>query len=312
MVKRQHLGVIDDSAISFVDFADEWWKRVAHTLKPRTQERWKGIVEKHLKPAFPGSLRAISVSQVEAYRAKRDVAGAAPATINREVDVLKHMTSRAVAWEYIAADPLAGRKTLRALKEPKGRVRYLLPEEIERLLAACDAVGEGAELAAPYLRTFALVALNTGMRRNEILGLERRSIDWPHRTATLEETKNGERRVVRLNPVVIEALRALPPRLHTPRLFPFKANQVSQAFMRAVRRAGITDFRLHDCRHTFASYQAMSGTVGRGLQDLLGHKDGRMTERYTHIADKYLMDAVDRVQLGAATAEPMAPVAGVS
>jgi integrase len=87
-------------------------------------------------------------------------------------------------------------------------------------------------------------------------------------------------------------------------LFPFKPNQVSQAVMRAVRRAGIFDFTLHDCRHTFASYQAMSGTVGKGLQDLLGHKDGRMTERYTHIADRYLMEAVDRVQLGGGLEEP--------
>ena len=66
---------------------------------------------------------------------------------------------------------------------------------------------------------------------------------------------------MRLNATAIEALRGLPPRIDTPQLFPFKPNQVTQAFVRAVRRAGISDFRLHDCRHTFASYQAMSGTV---------------------------------------------------
>jgi len=306
VARREHLGVIDDSAIPFADFADEWWKRVRHALRPRTQERWQGIVEKHLKPAFTGSLRAINVAQVEAYRARRAAKSAAPATINGEVDVLKHMVARAVAWEFLASDPLASRAQLKPLKEPKGRVRYLLPDEVKRLLAACESVGEGAELTGPYLLTFALIALNTGMRRNEILGLERRAIDWDQRTAKLEETKNGEPRLVRMNATALAALKSLPPRLDSPRFFPFKPNQVSEAFMRAVRRAGIADFRLHDCRHTFASYQAMSGTVGKGLQDLLGHRDGRMTERYTHIADAYLADAVERVQLGAELAPPAA------
>lgn len=68
--------------------------------------------------------------------------------------------------------------------------------------------------------------------------------------------------------------------------------------MRAVRRAGIADFRLHDCRHTFASYQAMAGIQARGLQTLLGHRDGRMTARYSHLSDAYLKAAVDGVMLG--------------
>ena len=71
------------------------------------------------------------------------------------------------------------------------------------------------------------------------------------------------------------------------------------AFRRAVKRAGIEDFRFHDLRHTYASYQAVSGTQLRGLQVLLGHRDGRQTARYSHFADEYLRAAVDRVNLGA-------------
>src|SRR5215475_935748 len=80
--------------------------------------------------------------------------------------------------------------------------------------------------------------------------------------------------------------------------FPFGPNQLSMAVRRAVKRAGIEDFHLHDARHTFASYQAMAGTQGRGLQALLGHKDGRMTMGYSHLSDTYLRGAVDRVNLG--------------
>jgi integrase len=70
-------------------------------------------------------------------------------------------------------------------------------------------------------------------------------------------------------------------------------------FRRAVKRAGIEDFRLHDLRHTFASYQAMSGVAARRLQSLLGHKDPRMTMRYNHLSEAYLRAAVNRVQFGA-------------
>ena len=328
VARRVHLGVIEDSAISFADFAKLWRERVTPMLKPRSRERWFGILDKYLIPAFPGTLRAITAADAEAYLRQRrtpekcarckgkgkvstdrscereelpcsrckgtKVIAPSPSTLNRETTVLKHMMRRAVVWEYLSRNPfldsqggvLAG---LKALREPGGRTRFLNLDEIDRLLAACEPV--------PYLKAFATVALNTGMRRNEILSLTRKSIDWQNRTAALTETKNGEARQVYLNDVALEALKALPPRIDG-RLFTLHANQVSVAFMRAVRRAGIEDFRLHDCRHTFASYQAMAGIQARGLQTLLGHRDGRMTARYSHLSDAYLKAAVNGVVLG--------------
>jgi len=70
-------------------------------------------------------------------------------------------------------------------------------------------------------------------------------------------------------------------------------------FSRMVKRAGIADFRFHDLRHSFASYQAMSGISPRGLQALLGHKDQRMTMRYSHLSDGFLREAVERVVIRA-------------
>lgn len=293
VARRQHLGIIADSAIGFADFASVWRNRVAPTLKPRSRERWFGIVEKHLKPAFPGALRAITGCSVETYISRRLDSGAQPATVNREATVIKHMLKRAVAWEYLSANPAAG---IKALKEPSGRTRFLNLEEIERLLAACDR----AQLRH-YLRPFVVVALNTGMRRNEILGLTRRSIDWGNRLVTLEATKNGEVRHVYLNDAAFEALRSLPARLDGDRLFPFGPNQISMALRRALKAAEVEDCRLHDLRHTFASYQAMNGIQGRGLQALLGHKDNRMTMRYSHLSDGYLRAAVNAVNLGMAS-----------
>ena len=246
VARRIHLGVIEDSAISFLDFANKWRQRVTPTLKPRTRERGFGILDKYLIPAFHGTLRAITAANAEAYLRQRRTPekcprcdgmgkvsigrghkreartclrckGAkeiapSPSTLNREMTMLKHMMRRAVVWEYLSRNPfldsqggmLAG---LKALREPMGRTRFLNLDEIDRLLAVCEPI--------PYLRAFATVALNTGMRRNEILSLTRKSIDWLNRTAALTETKNGEARHVYLNDAALEALKALPPRIDT-------------------------------------------------------------------------------------------------
>jgi integrase len=246
-------------------------------------------------PAFPGAIRAIVAGSIESYISRRLDSGAQPATVNREVTVIKHMLRRAVAWEYLSTNPAAD---IKALKEPSGRTRFLSLEEIDRLLAACERSQH-----RHYLRPFVMVALNTGMRRNEILGLTRRSVDWSNRLVTLEATKNSEVRHVYLNEAAFEALRALPTRLDSDRLFPFGPNQISMAMRRALRTAGIEDCRLHDLRHTFASYQAMNGIQGRGLQELLGHKDNRMTMRYSHLSNAYLKAAVNAVNLGAGGSE---------
>jgi integrase len=314
VARRQHLGVIDDSAISFADFAEEWKRRVTPTLKSRSRERWFGIVEKHLKPAFRGALRSITQSDAEAYITRRLETGANPdapmrdtkgcmrpqrpanpATVNREVTVLKHILCRAVEWGYLSEN--RGIK-VKQLKESPGRTRFLILEEIARLLDACTFDEARSELARGYVRAFIVVALNTGMRRNEILSLSRRSVDWQNRMVKLNDTKNGDARHVYFNDAALDALRSVPAKLGDDPFFPFRPWQMTMAVRRAVKRAGIEDFRLHDARHTFASYQAMSGVQGRGLQALLGHKDGRMTMRYSHLSDAYLRAAINKVNLG--------------
>jgi integrase len=111
--------------------------------------------------------------------------------------------------------------------------------------------------------------------------------------------KNESSREVHLNENQIEALRVLPVRTDD-RLFPFQdAYALARPFRHVVKRAGIENFRLHDLRKTFAGRQAMAGTVGRGLQELLGRKDGRMTARYIHLSGTYLKAAVEGVNLGA-------------
>ena len=138
--RQEHLGIIEDDAISFADFADEWLKKAVNKLRPNTRDKWTRLVRNHLKPFFSGALRAVTASKVGEYTAKRIEAGAAPNTINSELIVLKNIFVHAVDWKVHSRNPLRDvqgnpAKGAELLKPPPGRVRYLKVEEIDRLLA---------------------------------------------------------------------------------------------------------------------------------------------------------------------------------
>jgi hypothetical protein len=98
VAREEWVGVIESPKISFADFSKLWSTRVLPTLRPRTAQRWSGIVRNHLKPTFTGALRSVELGRVEKYVAARLEADANPASVNREVSVLRHILKRACAW----------------------------------------------------------------------------------------------------------------------------------------------------------------------------------------------------------------------
>lgn len=101
-----------------------------------------------------------------------------------------------------------------------------------------------------------------------------------------------------MNDTVAAVLQTLPRHLGSDFLFPgANGNMMAMAFKRACKRAGIADFHLHDLRHTFGSYLAMEGFNLRTIQQLLGHKDLRMTMRYAHLSAEHLQQAVNRLDV---------------
>ena len=121
-------------------------------------------------------------------------------TVNRELAILRHMLRLAEEWGYIAKVP-----KIRLSKEPEGRLRFLSEDEIERLLVAC----EDRRRKSPYLLPIVTIALNTGMRKGEILGLTWEHVDFARAVLLLEQTKNGRRREVPMNRAVYDALQPL-------------------------------------------------------------------------------------------------------
>jgi integrase len=215
------------------------------------------------------------------------------ATVVRYMAALSHVYSYAVnEWEWLDTSPL---KKVKKPKEPRGRVRFLNDEEREALLTACR------ESDSPFLFPMVVIAISTGMRHGEIAGLTWKNVDLKRKRIILEKTKNDERRNVPLTGLAYDLILTLSKvkRTDTELLFPGDkphkpvVNRI--AFLNALNKAGIKDFRFHDLRHTAASYLAMNGATLAELADILGHKTLAMVKRYTHLSEGHTSGVVERM-----------------
>lgn len=198
-----------------------------------------------------------------------------PATVNRELSLLSHLCTKAIAWGHLAEHPMKGGK-VKKLPGETMRERILTPEEEARLLAE----------DSPRLRPLLILALETGMRRGEILALTWDRVDLRQGEILLTQTKNGRFRRASLTDRAMEILRALSPGAGATGLVFTRANgkpmrDIREGFAGAKERAKVTGIRFHDLRHTFAIRLATSGVDIVIVQRLLlGHQTLAMTQRY--------------------------------
>lgn len=293
LARGEYLGVLEEKKVPFKDFTEKYLE-YSRANKTASSHRRDTVLLKNLVSVFgEKNLSEFDSSMVEDYKIKRLGGGSSPATVNREVSCLKNLFNKAVEWGSARKNPVRG---VRMLKEPPGRIRYLEREEIERLLKATDSLPSEC---GRYLRPIVVTALNTGFRKNEILQLKWKDIDFNGRKITVLKTKTNEIRTVPMNEMLWRELKNAPRHPESEYIFcnekGSKYNNVRKSFDRALKLAGITDFRFHDLRHTFASHLVMSGTDIRTVQQLMGHKEIKMTMRYAHLSRSHLQDAVDRL-----------------
>jgi integrase len=215
-----------------------------------------------------------------------------PASVNRYCAALRHCLNIGVR-EFGLLDDNPMRK-VRQLTEPRGRVRFLSDDERAALLRECKAHSE-------VLYTIVVVALSTGARRGEILGMRWPDADVKRATLTFHHTKNGERRSAPLEGHAAERMREhakVGRRLDTDLVFP-GANgrplEVGKMFQEAVSRAGLQDFHFHDLRHSAASALAMDGASLAVIAEVLGHRTLQMVKRYAHLTEGHTRGAVGRM-----------------
>ncbi len=239
--------------------------------------------DKQASEVSPRDLERYKSSRRECLHGGNPITGA---TINREMAILKTAFNKAIEWGLLESNPVERVKFFS--EKDRGRTRYLSTDEKAKLLA----------ILSPELRRFVIVALKTGMRAGEILGLKWLDIDSNANQIVVRKSKSGRMRFIPLHSDVAEVLRSLPK--HGEFVFSDKHGErygrsswIRTQFERALEQAGIRDFHVHDLRHTFASELIMKGADLKTVSELLGHSSTRMTERYSHLSPHHKSLAVN-------------------
>ncbi len=267
-----------------------------------------------LRDFFSGrDLQTLKRADVRSYIDNRKKQGVKGATINREIGLLSSAINYARReWDWEIQNPAERMR----LREGEGRKRFATVAEAMALIKAAEQ-----HKRAPYLADLIRMALNTGCRRGELLGLEWSRVNMKANTLQLggENTKNGKPRIVPLNQ---EAQAALANRSkyraahcpETPWVFCTKGGErvysVKSSWMEVVREAGLEDFHFHDLRHTCGSWLVQAGVPLFDVKEVLGHSTIRMTERYAHFAPENVRAAVDKLP-GVPKSVPLADLQAV-
>jgi integrase len=293
--REQRLWGVQPSRM-FDEMLERYFEAVKDTRRGMDRDVYYAV---RLRQSFGGrALSQIKRQDVRAYIEQRKKQGIAAGTINRETGLLSSMFNYArTQWDWEIPNPAQRQR----LKEPEGRKRFATVAEARMLIAAAEKHDR-----APYLADLIRLALNTGCRKGELLGLTWERVDL--RSATLrlggKDTKNGKARMVPLNAEARAALlrRANYRAEHCPGgrwVFSGKGGErlasINSSWPKVREEAGLEDFHFHDLRHTCGSWLVQAGVQLAEVKEILGHSTIRMTERYAHMAPENLRAAVDRL-----------------
>ncbi len=238
-------------------------------------------LQRHFGAISPAALRN---THIAAYRDARLNAGLAGATVLKEINSLSHVLDVAIKDWGIALH-VNPAKLVRRPKVARGRERRLLPGEEAKLFAAC------AKSRATMLTPVVRFAIETAMRMGEIVSLRWSNVDITSCVATLPDTKTGDARRVPLSTAAVAAIAQLPRHIKDGRVFWTwrRSDSLQNAWRRAVKSAGIVDFRFHDLRHEATSRLFEKQLTLPEVASVTGHKTWQMLRRYTHLRAEALV-----------------------
>lgn len=279
---------VKGKSITVPELLDRYCKEREKTRARNTILRDKTL-KKHIAGYFGQySLANVTPDICNEYRQHRYEQGKAPATVNRELTLLRNAYNVAIrTYKWCAKNPVSETKFDR---ENNSRDRWLTVDEESRLLNSLEG----------RYREIVIIALYTGMRQDEVLSLKWHQIDLSRRTIVILESKNKEKRTIPVNQTVCDLLMEKRKVRHISNYFfpsqagtKIHASKITRAFVKARKKAGIENFRFHDLRHTFATRLAQAGVDLYKISKLLGHRDITTTQRYAHHYPESLRSSVE-------------------
>jgi len=278
---------------TFKEFSEKWYKTYVLTNNRHSTQSGKlSALNVHLVPYFGKmKIKDITSLHIEQFKAVKIGSVLAPLSINGLLLILGKCLRCAQEWGELEKVP-----KIKSLKVPPQKFDFLSREEGEQLLSVIED---------PMWYAMVLLAMRTGLRIGEILGLEWSDVDLAIQKLAVRKSvfrdivsspKNNRERYLPLTPQVCDALR----RIQRPNglLFqtktgkPLKYHRLRKTLERFCKKAGLRTIGWHKLRHTFASQLVGSGVSLKATQELLGHSDLRMTMRYAHLAPSALKEAV--------------------
>ncbi|MBY8220945.1 site-specific integrase [Vibrio fluvialis] len=288
-------------------FLSDHYKDYLIALNPKRAKQSYMCITNSFEHLMDRPLTEIKAWDIQQWVTERRKLGRAPATIEYCVNRLRAAFNRAVEWEFIDSHNLS---SVKLIKQDNTRIRYLSKEEENSLLEGIQARNQSVRKSdktkaqikfVDFFEPLVITAMNTGMRKGELLTLKWEHVSFPNRYLTIrsENAKSKKTRTIPLNDTVLnlfESWRAQNPDAD----FVFVANNQPVEFFQypwqsLLKEAGIENFRFHDLRHHFASKLVMAGVDLNIVRELLGHADLKMTLRYAHLAPEHKAAAVNLI-----------------
>ena len=272
----------DAEKVTFSELLHKYLNEVSCNKKGFKHERVRLLkIQRDL-----GHFRIIQMQSkhIAAYRDLRLNAGKSPSTVLNELSLISQIFDMAIK-EWSIPIPHNPCSQIRKPKVSNQRTRRLSPDEEKALIAASNAS------RAPLLTSLIIIAMETGMRLGELLSLTWDNLSLDKRIAYLPVTKNGQSRTIPLSLKAIEALKAIPRRIDSKKVFWSWTNRdsVVNVWKRTCKRAGIKDLHFHDLRHEAITRLFEKGFNVLEVSTISGHKTLQMLQRYTHLrAENFL------------------------
>ena len=254
-----------------------------------------GMLQKHVCPGFGGvRLNRITAGDVRQFQQNLHGQGYSPATCNRMLVMLSHVFNCAIRFEVLPphTNPCKGVEPF----ELQLRERYLRPDEVQALFAELDV--NPNTMVGQVIR----LLLYTGARKREVLDARWSEVDLQHAVLWVppERSKSKRPRPIALSHAAVGLIRALPREPDVPYLF-FNPRtrkppvSIFTAWDSIRHKVGLADLRLHDLRHSYASFLVNAGRSLYEVQRLLGHQDPKVTMRYAHLSQGAMVEAANVV-----------------